>query len=251
MEIKIGDRFIENCSKLEIEVVGFDAFGSRVNLREAAPNGKLYVYQTDCISMVSLIELGHWTHIPKEPEHLETNQEALERLDLKVGDRVKVLRKAKSKERDWLPCWGTKMDDYVGKVFKVVEISQGDLGVRLLGPKISADEYDKPYFPAFVLEKVEKEKPLPTTGMEAIMPKQEQLDLMRPSYYGGADSPYEVRKVIEAWGLGFNLGNVIKYVGRAGKKSDDPIADLKKALTYINFEIEKLKHEKAKPIEAF
>lgn len=39
-----------------------------------------------------------------------------------------------------------------------------------------------------------------------------------PPHYGGADSPYEVIKVILAWGLGFCLGNVVKYVARAGKK---------------------------------
>ena len=32
-----------------------------------------------------------------------------------------------------------------------------------------------------------------------------------PAHYGGADNPYEAIKVIEAWGLGFCLGNTIKY----------------------------------------
>ena len=48
-----------------------------------------------------------------------------------------------------------------------------------------------------------------------------------PPHYGG-DNPYETIKVIEAWGLGFHLGNVVKYVARAGKK-DDALEDLKKA----------------------
>lgn len=39
-----------------------------------------------------------------------------------------------------------------------------------------------------------------------------------PKHYGGAENTYEVIKVIEAWGLGFHLGNVLKYIGRAGKK---------------------------------
>ena len=43
----------------------------------------------------------------------------------------------------------------------------------------------------------------------------------RPDYYGGKDNPYEVFRVLEAWELDqdFYLGNVIKYVARAGKKN--------------------------------
>ncbi len=62
-----------------------------------------------------------------------------------------------------------------------------------------------------------------------------------PNHYGGADNPYEAIKVIEAWGLGFNLGNVLKYISRNGKKPNvDAIEDLKKAANYIQFEIKKL-----------
>ena len=62
-----------------------------------------------------------------------------------------------------------------------------------------------------------------------------------PDYYGGEDNPYEAIKVIEAWGLGFSLGNAVKYIIRAGKK--DPtkeIEDLKKARWYLDHEIERL-----------
>lgn len=62
-----------------------------------------------------------------------------------------------------------------------------------------------------------------------------------PAHYGG-DTVYEAIKVIEAWGLGFCLGNTVKYISRAGKK--DPakeIEDLEKALWYLNRHIEKLK----------
>jgi hypothetical protein len=50
-----------------------------------------------------------------------------------------------------------------------------------------------------------------------------------PAHYGGKDNPYEAIKVIEAWGLGFCLGNAVKYILRAGKKGD-AVEDLKKAL---------------------
>ena len=42
--------------------------------------------------------------------------------------------------------------------------------------------------------------------------------------------------------LNFNLGNVIKYVTRAGFK-DDKLEDLGKAKDYIEFEIERVKNE--------
>lgn len=60
-----------------------------------------------------------------------------------------------------------------------------------------------------------------------------------PPHYGGADNPYETIKVIDAWGLCFNLGNAVKYISRAGKKGE-AIDDLKKARWYIDRAIQKL-----------
>lgn len=62
-----------------------------------------------------------------------------------------------------------------------------------------------------------------------------------PSHYGGGDNPYEAIKVIEAWQLGFCLGNTVKYICRAGKKPGaEDIEDLKKAQFYLNREIERI-----------
>tara|TARA_R100000322_G_scaffold99857_1_gene63274 strand:+ start:535 stop:774 length:240 start_codon:yes stop_codon:yes gene_type:complete len=61
-----------------------------------------------------------------------------------------------------------------------------------------------------------------------------------PNHYGGETNPYEAIKVIEAWDLGFNLGNTVKYISRAGKKTNT-LEDLEKASWYINREINKLK----------
>jgi len=63
----------------------------------------------------------------------------------------------------------------------------------------------------------------------------EQVD--HPAHYGGADDPYETIKVIEAWGLGFHLGNTVKYISRASKK-DHTLTDLRKAAWYLQREIE-------------
>lgn len=61
-----------------------------------------------------------------------------------------------------------------------------------------------------------------------------------PQHYGG-DTVYEAIKVIEAWGLGFSLGNAVKYIARAGKKAGSTLTqDLKKARWYLDREIERL-----------
>ena len=65
-----------------------------------------------------------------------------------------------------------------------------------------------------------------------------------PPHYGGADNPYEAIKVIEAWKLGFCLGNAIKYISRAGKKGP-LVQDLKKARWYLDREIASLENDSA------
>tara|TARA_Y100000592_G_C5361476_1_gene263906 strand:- start:62 stop:325 length:264 start_codon:yes stop_codon:yes gene_type:complete len=66
-----------------------------------------------------------------------------------------------------------------------------------------------------------------------------------PKHYGGQDSIYEAIKIIEHWDLGFNLGNVIKYVLRNGKKDPDKkLEDLEKAYWYLRREIDRLSYEK-------
>ena len=61
-----------------------------------------------------------------------------------------------------------------------------------------------------------------------------------PDYY--KRDGIEVIDFIDAFGLNFNLGNVIKYVARAGQKTNDVLIDLKKAERYLQYEIKK--HEK-------
>ena len=63
-----------------------------------------------------------------------------------------------------------------------------------------------------------------------------------PAHYGGAASVYEAIKVIEAWELGFHIGNAVKYIARAGKKGGpgQEFEDLKKAQWYISRRIRQL-----------
>ena len=81
------------------------------------------------------------------------------------------------------------------------------------------------------------------TQEEIIKYNREQAEMVNhPSHYGGKDNPYEAIKVIEAWDLGFNLGNAVKYIARAGKK--DPAKrrqDLEKAIWYIERTVSNLR----------
>lgn len=60
-----------------------------------------------------------------------------------------------------------------------------------------------------------------------------------PSHY--TSGKIEVIDFIEDKGLGFHLGNAVKYIARAGKKDPSKTAeDLEKAVWYINREIGRL-----------
>lgn len=72
------------------------------------------------------------------------------------------------------------------------------------------------------------------------MPKTKTSEIDHPDHYGG-DTTYETIKVIEAWGLGFHLGNAVKYISRAGKKSRNALEDLEKAKWYLDREIQRIK----------
>lgn len=73
------------------------------------------------------------------------------------------------------------------------------------------------------------------------MEKKEMVN--HPQHYQfGKNNEYEAIKVIDAWNLGFSLGNTIKYISRAGKKEkDSEIQDLEKALWYLQHHIDMLK----------
>ena len=68
--------------------------------------------------------------------------------------------------------------------------------------------------------------------------KKEMID--HPKHYNMGK--YEAIDVIEDWNLGFNLGNTVKYISRAGRK-DNILQDLKKAAWYLNREIKRIEKE--------
>lgn len=74
-----------------------------------------------------------------------------------------------------------------------------------------------------------------------IEPEMETDNINHPPHY--ADGKIEVIDFIEDKKLPFHLGNVIKYISRAGKKNPDTeLEDLKKAQWYLSRYIE-LKEE--------
>ena len=70
--------------------------------------------------------------------------------------------------------------------------------------------------------------------------KKEMID--HPSHYN--DGKIEVIDYIEDKDMNFCLGNVIKYISRAGKKDKDAeIEDIKKALWYLNRHLDRLERK--------
>ena len=82
-------------------------------------------------------------------KYMEAQNKFIKITNLKVGDRVKVLRKANNYELGWCNTWNLNMDKYIGKIYIIKEFFDNS-GIVL------GDEYF--HFPFFVLEKVEEPK---------------------------------------------------------------------------------------------
>lgn len=68
-------------------------------------------------------------------------------------------------------------------------------------------------------------------------------NVTHPAHYNSGK--IEVIEAIEDWGLGFHLGNTLKYVARAGKKDPSKeVEDLQKAQWYLARKIELLMAKK-------
>jgi hypothetical protein len=62
----------------------------------------------------------------------------------------------------------------------------------------------------------------------------------RPAHYTRLNP--EPLDVIESWGLGWHLGNVLKYIARAGHKGSE-LEDLRKARNYLDRKIAQIERE--------
>ena len=59
-----------------------------------------------------------------------------------------------------------------------------------------------------------------------------------PTHYN--HGKIEAIEVIEDWDLDFHLGNALKYICRAGKKTSNAIEDLEKAIWYLKRKVNDL-----------
>jgi len=74
-----------------------------------------------------------------------------------------------------------------------------------------------------------------------MLDKENKEQVNHPDHYGGSSNLYEAIKVIDAWDLGFSLGNTVKYISRAGKKDPNKeLEDLRKAKWYLDHHIKNL-----------
>ena len=69
-----------------------------------------------------------------------------------------------------------------------------------------------------------------------------------PSHYTDGRK-FQPIDVINDWNLGYNLGNAVKYISRAGRKGSK-VEDLQKAVFYLNYEINKCKNDGQEHTEA-
>lgn len=94
------------------------------------------------------------------------------------------------------------------------------------------------------IPKITQPAPAPTRARpesaEGVRPREDNVN--HPSHY--TDGKIETIEFIEDKGLNFNLGNVVKYVSRCGKKKSKGVSaeakaleDLKKARFYLEREI--------------
>lgn len=78
---------------------------------------------------------------------------------------------------------------------------------------------------------------IPSDYFEAL---DKNVDLGGPDYYIDGRQ-IEPISAVDDWGLSFELGNVLKYVSRAGRKqSSTKTIDLKKAYVYAGFELRRI-----------
>ena len=124
-----------------------------------------------------------------------------------------------------------------------------------------SDNKPEPTIPEFLNQLVQE-----ISSERGSISTEEKIRMLRNMYIGAnasatgskTDHPnhytfgkFEVIDVIQDWKLGYELGNVVKYVARAGKKKkgnplDDKlkeIEDLQKAVVYLQFRITQAKLE--------
>lgn len=79
-----------------------------------------------------------------------------------------------------------------------------------------------------------------TEGPLKAKPPESGSAVNHPKHYNC--NPSGIEAIVVARHMNFNLGNVLKYIWRAGHKNDT-LEDLRKAQFYLNDEIDRLQNE--------
>lgn len=86
--------------------------------------------------------------------YIENQREWVNKNNIKVGSKVKIIKKANSEEDGWGAYWNSFMDDSVNEIGVVTTIN--DKSNNNIGIQVYLENKDNYYFyPYFVLEKVE------------------------------------------------------------------------------------------------
>ena len=222
MKFNVGDkvRVKEDLSQCK--------FGGSIYINEYAGK-EATVTETYDSGLIQLdIDDGEWNWSEGVLELIEDSEKKMRRIDyvLNAKDPIKVL----VEEFDLgLDCCECHYDDECDGI----SVNCNDGFIKYLEQEIEVNESD--------LKDVDAE-PIDISVEEESV---ENDPVNHPSHY--TDTKIEVMDYIEDKGFNFALGNVIKYVSRAGRKDvDKTIEDLEKSRWYLNREIERLKNLQGK-----
>ena len=115
-------------------------------------------------------------------KYVEAQNKFIEATNLKVGDKVKVLRKAKDNELGWNNRWVDDMKNWVGEINEVINFNATS-GIRVY----SSERKDSWNFPFFVLEKVE-EPEYEFKNKDVVLVRDEDTDTWRIDVFKDYDN---------------------------------------------------------------
>lgn len=185
------------------------------------------------------LDNGNWVIVPPKKtltvselvQAVKEDIQAKEQIELKVGDRVKVVRKVEGYHPDgmgpgeeWLNSWIPSMDDAIGKTATIVEI---DLvtGYSLRSDELSCwDDYD---FPLLALERVEE----PEAETEVHFTRKLEVNFEGGRYVAYDDQADEMVRVY----------NAVKYAQQEVEAYEKFLADKQERLQWAEVDFERFK----------
>ncbi len=186
--------------------------------------GEYETYSLDCCNLIFKLNFNKKIIIQKQLEY-----------DLKKlipASYVPAIVKVSKKMNDQLLAKIMSNDLFLWNLNKLDEASKLEYDLHFVGLDLVA---------ATIFLKTKKNEDVfkLDVSMENKMAKEA---INHPDHYGGVNNPYEAIKVIEALNFNFHIGNVFKYISRAGKKIDELnqseqlslLKDLKKARWYLD-----------------